>query len=198
MPTTSLTLLERVQNQTPVENGGVVRDADAWNRLVELYTPLLFRWSLKTGLNESQSEDLVQEVFKVLLTKIGAFERERDGSFRKWLQVVTVNKCKEQFRRKQLSITNADSSFDPLSAVSDPATLVEFWEDDYCQQVIQRSMQLMKAEFSEKVWRSCWEHIVQGRPASEVGEQLGITANAVRVYSSRILARLRIEFRDLL
>ena len=60
------------------------RDHEAWNRLVDLYTPLLFHWSLLTGLNEMESEDLVQEVFSALLTKLRTFERQRDGSFRKW------------------------------------------------------------------------------------------------------------------
>ena len=62
----------------------VRRDHEAWNRLVDLDTPLLFHWSLRTGLNEADSEDLVQEVFTALLTKLRTFERQRDGSFRKW------------------------------------------------------------------------------------------------------------------
>ena len=198
MPITSLTLLERVRHESLCGDGAVRRDNEAWNRLVELYTPLLFHWSLRTGLNEAESEDLVQEVFAALLTKLRTFERLRDGSFRKWLQVVTVNKCRERFRRKQLPTVNGDGGSDPLSAVADPATLAEFWEDDYRQQLVQRAMQIMQAEFSEKVWQACHQHIVLSRPAAEVAEELGITANAVRVYSSRVLARLRVELSDLL
>ena len=198
MPITSLTLLERVRYQSLCDDGAIRRDHEAWNRLVELYTPLLFHWSLRTGLNEAESEDLVQEVFTALLTKLRTFERQRDGSFRKWLQVVTVNKCRERFRRKQLPTANGHGDSDPLSAVADPATLVEFWEADYRQQLVQRAMQIMQAEFSAKAWQACGEHIVHSRPADDVAEELGITANAVRVYSSRVLARLRTELRDLL
>jgi len=181
----------------PNGNGGLRRDNEAWRRLVDLYTPLLFNWSLRTGLNESESEDLVQEVFGILLTKLASFERQRDGSFRKWLQVVTVHKCQECFRRKQLPKAN-DSDFDPLSAVADPATLTVFWEDEYQQQLVKRALQIMQVEFSPHVWKACWEHIVESRPAADVAEELGITANAVRVYSSRVLARLRTEMRNLL
>ena len=111
---------------------------------------------------------------------------------------MTVNKCRERFRRKQLPTVNGHDDSDPLSAVADPATLVEFWETDYRQQLVQRAMQIMQAEFSEKVWQACWQYIVQSRPAADVAEELGITANAVRVYSSRVLARLRTDLRDLL
>jgi RNA polymerase sigma-70 factor (ECF subfamily) len=198
MPVTSLSLLERVRHQSFGDNGIIRRDNEAWNRLVELYTPLLFHWSLRTGLKESESEDLVQEIFAVLLSKLQTFERHRDGSFRKWLQVVTVNKCKERFRRKHLPAANGHGDADPLSAVADPNTLTIFWEDEYRQQLIQRAMQIMESDFSEKVWQSCWRHVLQNRPAAEVAEELGITANAVRVYSSRVLARLRTELRELL
>lgn len=198
MPITSLTLLDRVRQQSQSDGGTFRRDHEAWNRLVDLYTPLLFHWSLRTGLNEVESEDLVQEVFTVLLAKLRTFERQRDGSFRKWLQVVTVNKCRERFRRKQLPTANGHGDSDPLSAVADPATLAEFWEADYRQQLVQRAIQIMQTEFSDKVWQACWQHIVLSRPAADVAEELGITSNAVRVYSSRVLARLRNELRDLL
>ena len=189
MHTTSMTLLEHLQQPD---------DQAAWNRFVDLYTPLLFYWSLRTGLTDAESEDLVQDVFVVLLAKLKNFERQRDGSFRKYLQVVTVHKCRERFRRKQIPTVQGDSESDPLSSVADPAMLTEFWEDDYRQQLVQRAMQIMQAEFSPKVWQACHEHIVKGRPAADVAEQLGITANAVRVYSSRVLARLRAELGDLL
>ena len=198
MTITSLTLLERARLQSLSSGGSLRRDNEAWDRLVDLYTPLLFRWSRRTGLDDSESEDLVQEIFRTLLDKLGAFERQRDGSFRKWLQVVTVNKCKERFRRKQLPIANFQSNTDPLSAVADPATLVEFWEGEYKQELVLRAMQIMQAEFSEKLLKSCWQHIVLSRPAIDVAEELGITANAVRVYSSRVLARLRSELRGLI
>jgi RNA polymerase sigma-70 factor (ECF subfamily) len=188
MHTTSHSLLQRLK-QPNLD--------DAWNRFVDLYTPLLFFWSLRTGLSDSESEDLVQDVFVVLLSKVKDFERRRDGSFRKWLQVVTVNKCRERFRRKQLSIVNGNSDFEPLSAVADPLTLTEFWESEYRSELVCRTMQIMQAEFSPKVWQACWEHVVQDRPAADVATELGITANAVRVYSSRVLARLRTELQDL-
>lgn len=198
MPHTSLTLLERVRRHSLCEDGGIRRDNEAWNKLVDLYTPLLLHWSLRTGLSATESEDLVQEVFVALLSKVQTFERQRDGSFRKWLQVVTINKCRQRFRRKQHHNHLGDSENDPLNAVADPSTLTEFWETEYRHQLVQRAMQLMQSEFSEKVWQAFREHSFQSRPAAEVGQELGITANAVRVYSSRVLTRLRAELGDLL
>src|SRR4051794_10624721 len=58
MLTTPVTLLERLRRPD---------DPEAWGRFVELYTPLLYAWARKTGLQESDAADLVQEVFTLLL-----------------------------------------------------------------------------------------------------------------------------------
>ena len=63
---------------------------------------------------------------------------------------MTVNKCRERFHRKQLPTANGHGDSDPLCAVADPATLAEFWEADYRQQLVQRAMQIRLAEFSPK------------------------------------------------
>lgn len=186
---TSLTLLSRLKKPGP--------GAD-WDRFVSLYTPMLYGWARRTGLSEIEAEDLVQDVFLVLLAKLGSFDRQRDGSFRKWLKVVTVNKCRERFRRKKVPVAAGSDDSDPLNDVADPTVLTEFWELEYQQQLVRNALRLMQAEFTENVWRACWEHVVQDRPAQDVGTELGLTANAVRVYSSRVLARLRDEFADLL
>ncbi len=195
MPTTSLTLLERIQLQALA---GLQYDNAAWQRLVGIYTPFLYCWCLRAGLNATESEDVVQEVFAVLLIKLPAFERQRDGSFRKWLQVVTFNKCRQHFRKKQVPVLGGGFDSDPLDQLADATLLMEYWESEYRQQLVKRAMEIMQAEFSTKVWQSAWEHLVQARPASEVAREFGLTANAVRVYSSRVLARLRTELRDLL
>ncbi len=170
----------------------------SWNRFVELYTPMLFYWSLRTGLSEADAEDLVQDVLLVVFAKVRSFDRRRDGSFRKWLQVVTLNKARERFRRRSLSIIRSDGEFDPLSDVADRSTIDEFWEVEYRGQLVHRAMQIMQSEFEPKTWRACWEHVVQERPAKEVAEELGLTTNQVWVYSSRVLKRLKDELNDLI
>ena len=56
----------------------------------------------------------------------------------------------------------------------------------------------MKTEFQPTTWQACWEHVVTGRPAAAVAQQLGITVNAVYLAKSRVLRRLRQELEGLL
>src|SRR5436309_2947113 len=52
-PATSLSLLARART----------REAAAWERLVDLYAPLVYHWCRRCGLSAEDSADVFQEVF---------------------------------------------------------------------------------------------------------------------------------------
>ena len=64
----------------------------AWSRFVELYTPLIYFWARKCGLQSPDAADLVQDVLTLLVDKLPEFQYDRSGSFRGWLRTVTLNK----------------------------------------------------------------------------------------------------------
>jgi RNA polymerase sigma-70 factor (ECF subfamily) len=57
---------------------------------------------------------------------------------------------------------------------------------------------LIRSEFEERTWRAFWGVAVDDRPAAEVAAELGMSPGAVYIAKSRVLRRLREEFRDLL
>jgi hypothetical protein len=71
MTATPVSLLERLK---------VREDSAAWDRFVQLYTPLLYYWVRKTGLQEADAADLVQDVLTVLVAKMPDFVRKPDGN----------------------------------------------------------------------------------------------------------------------
>ncbi len=186
METTSSSLLERLR--TP--NAG-----EGWPRFVKLYTPLLFYWARKTGLQEQDAADLVQEVFAHLLEKLPEFTYDRQKSFRGWLRIVTLNKWREKNRRASLPI-NPNQPITSLKKDSNPAEI--FWQREYHQHLARRALELMKAEFKESTWKACWEMTVNGKGAEKVAAELGLTLGAVYAAKSRVLRRLRAELDGLL
>lgn len=74
------------------------RDDDAWQRIVELYTPLLLYWGRRLGLQEADVADLVQEVFAVLVEALPRFESRQGERFRGWLWTITINRHRERQR----------------------------------------------------------------------------------------------------
>lgn len=189
MNTTSLTLLQRVKRRD---------DQAAWERFVRLYTPLLHRWVMRAGFNEVDAADLVQDVFAVLLVEMPRFEFDGTrGPFRAWLKTVTVNKCRESQRRRQVAHAEGGDN-GGLPTIPDDRELEAFWEVEYRSQLVRRALEIMQQQFEPRLWQCCWETAVNGRSAAAVGESFGMSEAAVYVAKFRVLRHLRQELRDLL
>jgi RNA polymerase sigma-70 factor (ECF subfamily) len=187
MHTTPVSLLERVRR--PGEQL-------AWGRFVEMYTPLLFYWARRIGLQESDAADLVQEVFAVLVAKLPEFVYDRQKGFRSWLRTILHNKWRDRQRRK--AAEPAIEAAGALANQASPAETDTFWEIEYRQHLVGRALELMQSEFQPTTWRACWEVVVSGRSAAEVAAELGITVDSVYSAKSRVLRRLRNELEGLL
>src|SRR5262245_58801994 len=98
MHTTSTTLLSALRNTD---------DQAAWERFVRIYTPFIYYWGRKAGLQPADASDLVQEVFALMVRKLPEFRYDTGRSFRGWLRTVTLNKWREKNRRRVLSHSDA-------------------------------------------------------------------------------------------
>lgn len=187
MLTTSVNLLQRMQEPA---------DQEAWNRFVMIYTPVLYQWSLHAGFTDTDAGDLVQDVLTILVRELPRFRYiDSRSSFRRWLKTVTLNKCREQQRKRQITLTldlNAG-----LDEATDNEGLEAGWDAEYHQSLAAHALKIMQQDFEETTWRACWEHVVSGRSAAEVGQELGLSEGAVYVAKSRVLKRLRQELEGL-
>jgi RNA polymerase sigma-70 factor (ECF subfamily) len=186
MNATSMSLLERL---------GQPAQTDAWNRFADLYTPLLYYWARRLGLQESDAADLVQDVFLLLLHKLPEFPDNRTGSFRSWLRTVLLNHWHSKQRRR-VPVT-VDGTGRGLEEVTVADAVAAFGERDYHAYLARRALQVMQKDFQESTWRACWEQIVNGRSAADVASELGISEGGAYVAKCRILRRLRQELAGL-
>jgi RNA polymerase sigma-70 factor (ECF subfamily) len=185
MTKTPASLLERLR---------VSFDADAWTRFVELYTPLIYSWGRRVGLQDHDAADLVQDVFATLLQVLPTFAYDHHKSFRAWLRTVTLN----QWRNKQKRWSERIRPGTDLDQLAAPDALEAFWEAEYQQHLAGRALAIMRADFEEKTWKACWEVTVVGRPAPEVAATLGMTVGAVYAAKFRVMDRLRQELQGML
>jgi len=176
MHTTPPSLLKRLRD--PAETR-------AWVSFAELYTPLLYHWARRAGLQEADAADLVQEVFAALVRKLPEFRYEPGGSFRGWLRVVLLNKWRDRGKRRAMA---ALEDYDPAAcqpALADDAEV--FAEEEYRQHVVAQALRLMQASFQPNTWKACWEQVVNGRAADEVAVELGLKAGTVYAAKFRVL-----------
>ncbi|MCA9176727.1 MAG: sigma-70 family RNA polymerase sigma factor [Planctomycetales bacterium] len=184
MDSTSVSLLRRLKQPEREE---------AWNRFVELYAPLIFHWGTGRGLNPADAADLVQEVMQILAVELPKFEYDPAQRFRGWLRTITLNKARDLHRRKRPT-----SGMEPfIEAATAPGGVDLFEESEYRNFLVNRALEIMKAEFQEHTWRACLL-LVDGMSGAEVAKALGIKEGAAYVAKSRVLRRLREELEDLL
>jgi RNA polymerase sigma-70 factor (ECF subfamily) len=164
---------------------------ESWDRFVELYAPVLLAWAGRLRLPADQAEDLVQDVFAVLLEQLPRFEYDPTRSFRAWLKTVLLN----GWRRRQRRAGAAAAALPDVAAPDEP---FEIEEEEYRAWLVGRALELMRAEFEPTTWRACWEFVVSGRPAADVAAELGVTVNAVYLAKGRVLRRLREELSEFL
>lgn len=187
MESTPHSLLERVRQRS---------DQEAWSRFVKLYTPLIFYWGQKCGLQPEDAADLTQEVFAILLEKLPGFTYDQHKSFRGWLRTVTLNRWRDRVKGAATRPLPGDEVKLAELAAVDRVSALE--DDEYQQHLVARALALMQSEFQPTTWKACWEFVVQGRSAAEVARELGLTESAVYVAKFRVVRRLKEELKGLL
>src|SRR5262249_49316603 len=115
----------------------------AWNRFVQLYTPLLLMWSRRLGVKDEDAPDLLQDVFLVLAGEMPAFRYDPTRRFRGWLWTVLVNKCRDRARHGKVGPPPGTDA--GLSGAALPDNVEEYAEEEYRAYLVGRALEIMKA-----------------------------------------------------
>lgn len=171
------------------------RDEEAWERLVYLYSPLVYQWCRKAGLEPNSAADVGQEVFTAVARKISDFKRDSEGgTFRGWIRTVTQNKLNDYWRRLRNSAKNIGSDVDAFAAPTADEVRQSGPVDDDSKVLFRRIVEFVRSQFSNEDWQAFWRSTVDRLPAAQVAEELNCTTNKVYLAKSRIMKRIRQEF----
>lgn len=188
-PTVSSTLLRDVQQMDPL----------AWNRLVDVFSGVVYRWCRVSGVNSTDAADLVQEVFTSVARGIPRFERLKDqGSFRSWLATITRNQVRDHFRKLAVREAATGGS-DALWQLEQHAERLDSTIDAAGIQnsLTQRILETTQAEFERPTWDAFWMVVVDGKSVQETAETTGLSLASVYQAKSRVLRRLRQRMAEL-
>jgi len=188
---TSASLLERLRTSP---------DEAAWRRFDDLYRPLIRRWLLRDPSLREEAEDVIQEIMGVLFRELPAFQRRRNGSFRRWLRTITAHRLGAFYRsRKNRPVALGSPLEDsPLMQLADPKSeLGRQWDREHDAHVMNRLMELIAPQFEPSTLAAFRRVAVDGISPAQVAEELGLSLNAVLLAKSRVLSRLRQEAKGL-
>lgn len=192
MNVTPVSLLDRLRQPD---------DAAAWQRLVDIYQPWLRGWLRAHLLQTADVDDLVQEVLAILLRELPTFQHNgRKGAFRAWLRGILLNRLRD-FRRQRAPATvqeGADSDWRLDNLADDRSELAQQWDREHDQNVVNRLLQLIAGDFEPRTWQAFRAFVMEGRSATDVAAELGMSVGAVWSAKSHVLKRLRHEAREML
>ena len=161
--------------------------------MVRLYSPLVVRWCRQHGIQGSDVDDVVQNVFMAVSGRLDQFGRKSGThSFRGWLWTITRSKIMDHFRKqKELPFEIRGSEFQEMSSnieVEDRSV-----EEDRrdLQEVVGQVLVLIRKDFSEQTWLAFWRTAAMGESVSQVGNDLGMSPAAVCMCRARVLRRVR-------
>jgi RNA polymerase sigma factor (sigma-70 family) len=186
MNDTSLSLLHRLRQTS---------DSEAWNRLMDMYAPLLKRWLGRYGVQESDADDLMQEVLLAVSKDVSEFDHNgRTGAFRSWLKMILIHRLRNFWRmrgRRPQATGNSDVQ-QQIDQLEDPTSeMSALWNRQHDEFVVRRLLIDTERLFAPKTWQAFLRQTLEGQRADQVAADLGMSLNAVFIAKSRVLNRLR-------
>jgi RNA polymerase sigma-70 factor (ECF subfamily) len=172
---------------------GVCRqDPQRWREFDAIYRPILLAYLHQRGLNDSDANDIVQDIFVKLLGKIRTYDRGR-CKFRTWLFSVAHHTLIDHARRKAAYEKALDGWVAHMlrGSVSDSLVMAEEWVKLHRERILEHALKTIRARTSSKDWTCFEQRLLRNRPAVETAAELKIEPNAVYVYASRVLRQVR-------
>ncbi|MEZ6118709.1 MAG: sigma-70 family RNA polymerase sigma factor [Pirellulaceae bacterium] len=177
-------------------------DPESWSRLVNTFGPIVYGWCRSSGVQQADAADLVQDVFVSVAKGMPNFERQKEeGSFRSWLATITRSRVRDYLRRganREAAVGGTDA----LQQMQDVAEELDSLDSTICSDGIggtihRRVLDSVRAEFEPKTWQAFWLTAVESKLASDVAQELDLSAASVYQAKSRVLRRLRQRLAEL-
>ena len=192
---TRYSLLSRLQNW---DDGG------SWKEFFDTYWHLIYATAIKSGLTETEAQDVVQETIICVAKDIQKFKRDRDrGSFKGWLRNLTRWRIADQLRKRTPAgalLSGVDGSGSPgpeTAEIPDPAgsALDAAWEEEWQANLLAAAMERVKYRVKAEHYQIFDLNVVKGWPVDKVAEILGVSTARVYLVKHRVAALVKKEIR---
>jgi RNA polymerase sigma factor (sigma-70 family) len=171
------------------------RDQRAWGEFVEIYSPLVYGFSRKHGLQDADAVDVTQEVLGTVARSIGRLDYKAErGSFRGWLFTIVRNEIRDWFAKQRSAVigvgdSTSASKWDECPASDDE--LSQLWEREHEQRLFAWAADRVRNEVQDSTWQAFWKSTVENQTGKAVATELSMSVAAVYLAKSRVMSRLK-------
>jgi len=168
-------------------------DRTAFIAIYDRFSTPLYSLAIKMLANETEAEDLLQEVFLSIWNKAGTFRADRGSAF-SWvvaqLRNRAIDKIRSRRRRGELLEANAPD-LEPTSSAT-PSSAQNCVTSERAREV--RSAMLQLSDDQQQVLRLAY---FEGLTQSEIAEKLEEPLGTIKARAQRGMARMRTILRML-
>jgi len=174
-------------------------DQAAWARFVDRYGPLIRKWCRERGLDETDVEDVSQDVLARLVTALKGFSYDPTGRFRGWLRTVVLNALSDHLARwRQPARGSGDSRVIEILAFQEAREdLVDRIAKTFDLEILERAMAAVQARVAPHNWQAFVRTVLEGHPVAETALALGLHDGMVYVARCKIQKMLKREIERL-
>ncbi len=160
-------------------------EQDAFGALVERYQRQLYYFVVGKVAEDAEAKDIIQKAFVSAYQNLRSFEA--GGSFFAWLRGIALNHCRNEWRRYHSQATMKERLLEAKRAELELAWLDErHHEGDHRVPALRECLQQLSAEEQQLVEL----RFVQELPLQAMGEAVGKSSEAVRMWLYRVRQRL--------
>jgi RNA polymerase sigma-70 factor (ECF subfamily) len=169
-----------------------IRDANddgSWREFVDTYTPLVYRYCRRKGLQDADAADVAQEVLTEVARCIRRFEYQPErGRFRDWLGTIARRRLARFLESKgRAPSTEANGCAEGVGQ-----TEAE-WTDEFNSHLMAVALERVRPRCEPATWAAFSRVWLEDRSAAEAAAELRLPIEAVYLAKSRVLKRLREE-----
>ncbi len=165
-----------------------------WERFIDKYTPVIYGWCRRVGLNHQDTEEVTQQLMCRLVSALRNYQYDEQQKFRSWLFICTRNVI-FQFWKNQATYRH-DSGSD-LNQICQSQSLIEFLNDQYDREFEFEARHRVQHSVKPRDWNIFIELTQTQKSASEIANAHQLTVDNVYKVKSRIVAALRAEIAKL-
>ncbi len=160
----------------------------AFDSLFEVYSPKLYGFALKYFKNESDSEELVQEVFVKVWENRQSLKSEL--SFKSYLFTIALNQIRKHFNKKAVSLRYLES----LQHEPEPYDNQAIQAGDY--ETALRKIDLIIEQMPPRRQEIFRKSKLEGKSSKEIAAELNISPGTVDNQVSEALRFLRTHLKQ--
>jgi len=170
-------------------------DREAFAKLVDMYSPMIYRLAYRMLGDAHEAEDVLQETFMNAYRHLDTFEGR--SSLKTWLYRIGANQALMRLRKRTPTLVSVDEEWQTDDGTT-MARELEDWcclpEDEFMTSEVHKQLELASSQLSSALNAVFTLRDLHGMSTRETAEILDISESAVK---TRLL-RARLQLRELL